>query len=98
MQKLGLVIGRAAQNLRTEMRFGIDRHDEVRKLHSWVGAIKLSAHILQLQRRSLCGEPPDFDLGTVKSELSALHSLTHAFEAVLRWLAVARRCANSRTF
>jgi hypothetical protein len=42
--------------LRTEMRFGIDRHNEVGKLHLWIAAIKLSAHVLQLrQYRSVPG-------------------------------------------
>ncbi|MGA2843125.1 MAG: hypothetical protein ABSG18_23835 [Steroidobacteraceae bacterium] len=80
------VVGGAAKNLCTEMGLGIDRHDEVRKLNSGVGAIQFAAHALQLGGRALCRESPHLDLGAIKLEIPTLHGLTHAFEAVFNLL------------
>jgi hypothetical protein len=81
MQQFRLVVGGPAKNLCTEMGLGIDRHDDVGKLNSGVGAIQFAAHALQLGGRALCREPPHLDLGAIKLEIPALHGLTHAFEA-----------------
>jgi hypothetical protein len=80
------VVGGAAKNLCTEMGLGIDRHDDVGKLNSGVGAVQFAAHALQLGGRSLCREPPHLDLGAIELQVPALHGLTHAFEAVFNLL------------
>jgi len=87
MQQFGLVVCGPAEDLRTEMRLGIDRHDEVWELHPGVCLVQFAADILQLRRRPLRREPPDLDLGAIEPELPALNGLADAFESVLDLLA-----------
>ncbi len=46
MQEFGLVVGGPAENLCTEMRLGIHRHNEVGKLNSGVSAVQFAAYTL----------------------------------------------------